>query len=263
MARRACSLRCLGPSQSVAHSAPAVAWDLHAHPFFRGLPSRPPLYGTARHDQTHSYSEAFAANAIQQTAAALHHVHRCGLPCPAPFCGPSSAPPPPPPLTPARVCNTRRSVCPAGFARGGETLVHGSTLCFLHSCMCATPCSKGVCHLDIKPDNMLVSSSVTPAMAEGARWFPNIKLADFGMAGGCLRPCSCSLARQPPCSRAFVWDGAGHIFRPSCEGASRVCKAWLCRGFHAHVPCRSASPAQPTRPCAAPWGRCSTLPPRF
>jgi serine/threonine protein kinase len=42
--------------------------------------------------------------------------------------------------------------------------------------------SKGVCHLDIKPDNMLLSSSCTPAAAVGARWFPTVKLADFGMA---------------------------------------------------------------------------------
>ncbi len=45
-------------------------------------------------------------------------------------------------------------------------------------------CSKGVCHLDIKPDNMLLSSSVTPAAAVGARWFPTVKLADFGTRAG-------------------------------------------------------------------------------
>ncbi len=45
-------------------------------------------------------------------------------------------------------------------------------------------CSKGVCHLDIKPDNMLLSSSVTPAAAVGARWFPTVKLADFGTRVG-------------------------------------------------------------------------------
>ena len=67
--------------------------------------------------QAHNYSEAFAASAIEQTAAALRHVH-----------------------------------------------------------------SKGVCHLDIKPDNMLLSSSCTPAAAVGAKWFPTVKLADFGMA---------------------------------------------------------------------------------
>lgn len=42
--------------------------------------------------------------------------------------------------------------------------------------------SLGIVHLDIKPDNLLLSSGCTPAAAIGAHWFPDVKLADFGMA---------------------------------------------------------------------------------
>jgi len=75
------------------------------------------LKSVLEENKTNVYSEALAASAIRQTAAALAYIH-----------------------------------------------------------------SKGIVHLDIKPDNLLLSSACTPADAVGAGWFPDVKLADFGMA---------------------------------------------------------------------------------
>ncbi len=76
-------------------------------------------------------------------------------------------------------------------------------------------CSKGVCHLDIKPDNMLLSSSVTPAAAVGARWFPTVKLADFGtwagaymadVGGGELASCRVCTIGRPAIPVLLLWE---------------------------------------------------------
>ena len=70
-----------------------------------------------------TYSEAFAASAIQQTAAALAHIH-----------------------------------------------------------------SKGIVHLDIKPDNLLLSSACSTADAVGVGWFPEVKLAGACVGVRCSAP---------------------------------------------------------------------------
>lgn len=40
----------------------------------------------------------------------------------------------------------------------------------------------GIVHLDVKPDNLLLSSSCSPAESVGIGWYPIMKLADYGMA---------------------------------------------------------------------------------